>query len=89
MLASVQGETKKFSAVKEVIIAAGAFNTPKLLELSGVGDETLLEKHEFPVIINNPNVGEHMQNHMMTGVSFEVVMESRLVILHYAKIPRH
>lgn len=73
VLASVQGETKKFSAGKEVIIAAGAFNTPKLLELSGAGDETLLEKQRVSVVINNPNVGEHMQNHLMTGVSFEVV----------------
>lgn len=70
---SVQGQTKTFSARKEVILAAGVFNTPKLLELSGVGGEELLKKHGIPVVVNNPGVGENMQDHLMTGVSFEVV----------------
>ncbi|PQE33551.1 glucose-methanol-choline oxidoreductase protein [Rutstroemia sp. NJR-2017a WRK4] len=72
VLASVQGETKTFSAKKEVILAAGVFNTPKLLELSGIGGEELLKKNNIPVVINNPAVGENLQDHLMTGVSFEV-----------------
>ncbi|KAF7959526.1 hypothetical protein EAE96_001142 [Botrytis aclada] len=75
VLASVQGEMKQFTATKEVILAAGVFNTPKLLELSGIGDENLLKKHEIPVVISNSGVGENMQDHLMTGVSFEVVDE--------------
>lgn len=73
VLVSVQGEMKKFSATKEVILAAGVFNTPKILELSGIGDENLLKKHGIPVVLNNPGVGENMQDHLMTGVSFEVI----------------
>ncbi|EPE24797.1 MFS general substrate transporter [Glarea lozoyensis ATCC 20868] len=57
----------------EVILSAGVFNTPKILELSGIGKKQLLEKHSIPVVIPNPNVGEHLQDHLMTGVSFEVV----------------
>ncbi|KAF7934744.1 uncharacterized protein EAE98_002789 [Botrytis deweyae] len=73
VLASVNGEIKQFTATKEVILAAGVFNTPKLLELSGIGNESLLKKHNIPVVISNSGVGENMQDHLMTGVSFEVV----------------
>jgi choline dehydrogenase-like flavoprotein len=73
VLASVEGHEKTFHATKEVILAAGAFNTPKLLELSGVGNSTILESHGIPVVIDNPAVGENLQDHLMTGVSFEVV----------------
>ncbi|KAF7926681.1 uncharacterized protein EAE97_010190 [Botrytis byssoidea] len=73
VLASVQGEIKQFTATKEVILAAEVFNTPKLLELSGIGDEDLLKKLNIPVVISNCGVGENMQDHLMTGVSFEVV----------------
>jgi len=72
VLASVQGQMKTFHAAKEVVLAAGVFNTPKLLELSGVGHPELLKKHGIPVVIDSPGVGEHLQDHLMTGVSFEV-----------------
>lgn len=75
VLAAVQNEMKTFYATKEVILAAGVFNTPKLLELSGIGNEELLKKHGIPVVINNSGVGENLQDHLMTGVSFEVVDE--------------
>ncbi|TGO83063.1 hypothetical protein BPOR_0709g00090 [Botrytis porri] len=73
VLASVHGKTKQYTATKEVSLAAGVFNTPKLLELSGIGDENLLKKHDIPVVISNSGVGENMQDHLMTGVSFEIV----------------
>jgi len=70
-----QGGTQKvvvLSANKEVIVAAGAFNSPKLLELSGIGGATLLNSMKIPVVIDNPNVGENFQDHPMSGISFEV-----------------
>lgn len=69
---SVQGQTKTFSATKEIILAAGVFNTPKLLELSGIGAKSFLEQNDIPVLVENPNVGENLQDHLMTGVSYEV-----------------
>ncbi|TPR03674.1 PQ loop repeat family protein [Aspergillus niger] len=48
-----------------VILAAGAFNTPKLLELSGIGSASRLSTHDIPCIIDNPSVGENLQNHLM------------------------
>lgn len=52
-------------AVKEVILAAGAFHTPKLLELSGVGDTERLKSLGIPPVLHSPGVGENLQNHTM------------------------
>ncbi|KAI1391661.1 glucose-methanol-choline oxidoreductase-like protein [Hypoxylon trugodes] len=65
------GHEHQVSASREVILAAGVFQSPKILELSGIGDKALLEKHGIKTRINNPNVGENLQDHMLVGVSFE------------------
>ena len=62
----------EIKARKEVILAAGAFNSPKLLELSGIGEKNLLESHGIEVIVDNAYVGENLQDHLMSGISFEV-----------------
>jgi choline dehydrogenase-like flavoprotein len=59
-------------ARKEVIIAAGALQTPKLLELSGIGSAELLKKYDIPVVVDNPFVGENLRDRTMTGFSLEV-----------------
>lgn len=69
----VDGKQETFTPNKEIILAAGAFNTPKLLEISGIGGKALLEKHGIPVVVDNPAVGENLQDHLMTGISYEVV----------------
>ena len=57
---------------KEVIIAAGTFQSPKILELSGIGNPNILRPLNIPIVVDNKNVGENLQDHLMTGVSFEV-----------------
>ena len=69
----VEGKTKTFTAAREVILAAGVFNTPKLLELSGIGGRELLGRHGIPVHVDLPGVGEGFQDHVMTGLSYEAV----------------
>jgi len=71
--AVVDGKSQNFTANKEVILSAGVFNTPKLLELSGIGSSSILQKHSIQPVIDLPGVGENMQDHLMTGISFEVV----------------
>jgi choline dehydrogenase-like flavoprotein len=71
--AIIGGETQTFQAKKEVILCAGAFGTPKILELSGIGNEELLRQLDIPVTVHSPNVGENLQDHLMTGVSLEAV----------------
>ncbi len=50
-------------ATREVILAGGAINTPQLLQLSGVGPAALLQQHGVPVVLDAPNVGEHLEDH--------------------------
>ena len=70
---TVEGKTHNFKARKEVILAAGAFQSPKLLELSGIGKADLLKSHHIPVLIDNPKVGENLQDHLMVAISYEVL----------------
>lgn len=69
----IDGKTETFSTKQEVVLSAGVFNTPKLLELSGIGNKSILKKHNIPVVLDLPGVGENLQDHLMTGVSYEVV----------------
>lgn len=59
-------------ARKEIILAAGAFGSPQILERSGVGNPEILEQHGIQVVEANPNVGEHLQDHIRAGLSFEL-----------------
>ena len=58
-------ENRKSSARAnvEVIIASGAFNSPQLLQLSGVGPASLLRSHGIPVIADVPGVGDDLNDH--------------------------
>lgn len=55
-------------ASKEVIVAAGAFNTPQLLKLSGVGPASELESFNIPVVKDLPGVGGNMQDRYEIGI---------------------
>ena len=66
------GIEKSIDARLEVIIAAGTIKSPQLLELSGVGDSKLLESHGIEVLVDNPNVGENLQDHGYVPFSWEV-----------------
>ncbi|KAM3072529.1 hypothetical protein ACMFMG_009325 [Clarireedia jacksonii] len=68
---SVSGEVHKPHAKKEVILCAGAFHSPAILELSGIGSRDILNKHGIEAIVDNPNVGEKLQDHAVVAVSFE------------------
>lgn len=67
-----EGQVKTAKANKEVVLCAGAIQSPQILELSGIGDRTVLESHGIKVLIDNPNVGENLQDHLFTGISYEV-----------------
>ena len=48
----------------DVILAAGSINTPQILMLSGVGPADHLRKHGVAVVLDQPHVGEHLQDHL-------------------------
>ncbi|KKA26870.1 hypothetical protein TD95_005245 [Thielaviopsis punctulata] len=73
LVRDAEGKLVEIKAAKEVILAAGALQTPQILELSGIGGKELLEKHNIPVVVDNANVGENMQDHPIVCQNFEVV----------------
>lgn len=66
------GEVKDIAAGKEVILAAGAIGSPKVLMLSGVGEENALRSLGIRVIEKLPGVGQNLQDHLLvSGVVFK------------------
>jgi choline dehydrogenase len=57
------GDTREIRARREVILSAGAINTPKLLQLSGIGPAALLQSLGVPVVRDAPGVGENLRDH--------------------------
>ncbi|KAI0647276.1 GMC oxidoreductase [Trametes meyenii] len=55
------GNTHHVAARKEVILCAGTFQTPQILELSGIGNEEILKRHEIETLFNLP--GDHVYVH--------------------------
>jgi choline dehydrogenase-like flavoprotein len=62
------GEMATLSASCEVILAGGAFNTPQLLMLSGIGPRETLARHGIPVRADLPGVGKNLQDRYEVGV---------------------
>ncbi|MBY0243583.1 MAG: GMC family oxidoreductase N-terminal domain-containing protein [Burkholderiaceae bacterium] len=63
-------------ARREVILSAGALNTPKLLQLSGVGPAALLRKHGIDVVADVPEVGRHLLEHRCIMLQVRVRSDS-------------
>ena len=68
---NTDGAVRDITADKEVILAAGTINSPKLLMLSGVGEAKTLRSFGIDVVENMPGVGENLQDHVLvSGVVF-------------------
>ncbi|KAI1078776.1 choline dehydrogenase [Whalleya microplaca] len=63
-------------ARKEVILSAGAFQSPQLLMISGVGPAATLDDLGIPVIANRPGIGQNMSDHVMFGPSYRVKVKT-------------
>lgn len=63
-----QGRGRVATATREVILAGGAFNTPQLLMLSGIGPKATLAKFGIQVRVDLPGVGQNLQDRYEVGV---------------------
>lgn len=61
-------KTVTLKAKKEIILSAGAINSPQLLMLSGIGPEEHLNEMNIKTVVNAPNVGENLQDHILVPV---------------------
>ncbi|HTG08994.1 MAG TPA: choline dehydrogenase [Bradyrhizobium sp.] len=90
-------ETRQIRARREVIIASGAFQTPQLLMLSGIGDHAALAKHGIATTHHLPGVGQNLQDHpdfifaymsdspYFTGMSFSGIVHQLRAIMQYRR----
>jgi len=67
----VEGKSYTATAKREVVLCAGAFQSPQLLELSGIGRASLLESKGVEVLYENSNVGENLQDQILVPLGFE------------------
>jgi choline dehydrogenase-like flavoprotein len=56
---------------REIILCAGVFESPMILERSGIGSKNILEAANIPVLYELPGVGENLQDHLNCGLSCE------------------
>ena len=65
----IDGVTRRAVARREVILAGGAVNTPQLLMLSGIGPAAHLAEHGIPLVVDSPDVGANLQDHLVAGLA--------------------
>jgi choline dehydrogenase len=65
------GKVQRIRAGLEVILSLGAMNTPKILMLSGIGDQTELQRLGIPLVQHLPGVGQNFQDHVAIGCVWE------------------
>lgn len=65
------GEVHRARADREIILSAGALQTPQLLQVSGVGPGALLQELGIPVVHDLPGVGENLMDHVQVGRKYK------------------
>jgi choline dehydrogenase len=58
-------------ARNEVLLCAGAIQSPQLLQLSGIGPAELLNRHGIPLLVDAPGVGENLQDHLQVRLMYK------------------
>ena len=57
------GKKVQATAKSEIILAAGALQSPQILQLSGIGPKDLLKKYKIQMVAHSPEVGANLQDH--------------------------
>ena len=85
-----RGRVQTIRAGREIILAASAINSPKLLMLSGIGPAEHLRENDIPVVANRPGVGANLQDHLevyvQQGCRHPITLNAHLGMLARARI---
>jgi choline dehydrogenase len=66
-----RGQLHQVRAHQEVILSAGAIGSPQILQLSGIGAKTLLDKIGIPLVRDLPGVGQNLQDHLQVRLVYK------------------
>lgn len=83
-----QGSAHTVGARREVVVCAGAVNTPRLLQLSGIGPADQLQALGLPVVHALTGVGAHLKDHFSVRIAGRVRRGSAITINELARVPR-
>lgn len=72
-------EVKRYYCSREVILAGGAFNSPQLLMLSGIGPAAHLQQFHIPLLADRPGVGKNLQDRYEVGVVSEMKQSWKII----------
>ncbi|XP_025985844.1 neither inactivation nor afterpotential protein G isoform X2 [Solenopsis invicta] len=81
------GSVGKIGVRKEIILCAGAINTPQLLLISGIGPVSELEKHKIPVVRNLPAVGRNLFDHLNVPVYVNLRERVSITLVKLQTVP--
>lgn len=68
----IEGQVTRIQCNKEIVVSAGAINSPQILMLSGIGDSNELGKHNIDVVKELPGVGKNLQDHLQIRTIYKV-----------------
>ena len=84
----VGGEVKQLRAQREVLLCAGALQSPQILMLSGIGPGTQLQQHGIGVVHDLPGVGMHLHDHVDVVLCYDAPKLTDLFGMSLAFVPR-
>ena len=82
------GRVERVAATCEIVVCAGAFKSPQLLELSGIGDASRLRALGVPVLLHQPMVGENMIDHLQLRCTYRTDLPITINDLLRSKLVR-
>jgi choline dehydrogenase len=72
VMVRINGQVSQLKARLEIILSGGAFNSPQLLELSGVGRREVLSQAGVPLMLELPLVGENLSEHVYSPMAYRI-----------------
>ena len=75
-------QIRRAKAIKELILAGGAINSPHLMMLSGIGDSEELKQHGLKTVMHLPGVGKNLQDHLEVYVQNVSYYNVKMIIAH-------